>query len=84
MSTTITYKDNLLTTVDNSIKILRTAGKYLEGDIVVADITANKSQGNKNDPIRFFDYDGTLVASYTEVPESLPEAPTHEGLIAQG
>lgn len=84
MSTTITYKDNLLTTVDNSIKILRTAGKYLEGDIVVADITANKNQGNENDPIRFFDYDGTLVASYTEVPESLPEAPTHEGLIAQG
>lgn len=84
MSTTITYKDNLLTTVDNSIKILRTAGKYLEGDIVVADITANKSQGNENDPIRFFDYDGTLVASYTEVPESLPEAPTHKGLIAQG
>ena len=83
MSTTITYKDNLLTTVDNSIKVLRTAGKYLEGDIVVADITA-KSQGNENDPIRFFDYDGTLVASYTEVPESLPEAPTHEGLIAQG
>lgn len=36
--------------------------------------------GNMSDPIRFFDYDGTLVASYTAVPASLPSVPTHTGL----
>lgn len=33
-----------------------------------------------DDPIRFFDYDGTLVASYSTVPESLPSVPSHSGL----
>ena len=36
--------------------------------------------GDMDDPIRFFDYDGTLVASYTSVPSSLPSVPTHTGL----
>ena len=36
--------------------------------------------GNMSDPIRFFDYDGTLVASYTSVPSVLPSVPTHSGL----
>ena len=38
------------------------------------------SSGDMSDPIRFFDYDGTLVASYTAVPASLPSVPTHTGL----
>ena len=33
-----------------------------------------------DDPIRFFDYDGELVASYSSVPASLPSVPTHNGL----
>lgn len=36
--------------------------------------------GNMSDPIRFFDYDGTLVASYSSVPASLPSVPTHDKL----
>lgn len=36
--------------------------------------------GNMSDPIRFFDYDGTLVASYTAVPSELPAVPTHDKL----
>ena len=36
--------------------------------------------GDMSDPIRFFGYDGTLVASYTAVPGSLPSVPTHTGL----
>lgn len=36
--------------------------------------------GNMSDPIRFFDYDGTLVASYSSVPASLPSVPSHTGL----
>ena len=39
------------------------------------------SSANIDDPIRFFDYDGTLVASYTSVPSSLPSVPTHTGLM---
>ena len=35
---------------------------------------------NRSNPIRFFDYDGTLVASYTSVPDSLPNVPTHDKL----
>lgn len=82
MSATVTYKGNTLTTVNNNTKTLKTAGKYMEDDIVLVDTTAEESQ--ENNPIRFFDYDGTIVASYTEVPESLPLNPTHEGLTAQG
>lgn len=37
--------------------------------------------GSMSDPIRFFDYDGTLVASYSAVPSELPDVPTHEGLV---
>ena len=36
--------------------------------------------GDMSDPIRFFDYDGTLVASYSSVPASLPSVPSHTGL----
>ena len=36
--------------------------------------------GDMTDPIRFFDYDGTLVASYSSVPASLPSVPSHTGL----
>lgn len=36
--------------------------------------------GSLSDPIRFFDYDGTLVASYSSVPSSLPDVPTHSNL----
>ena len=36
--------------------------------------------GDIGDPIRFFDYDGTLVASYKTVPAALPSVPSHSGL----
>ena len=36
--------------------------------------------GSMSDPIRFFDYDGTLVASYSSVPSALPSVPTHDNL----
>jgi len=38
--------------------------------------------------VNFYDYEGTIVHSYTKAEflalESLPENPTHEGLVAQG
>lgn len=40
--------------------------------------------GSVSDPIRFIDYDGSVVASYKAVPESLPDNPQHDGLVSQG
>lgn len=39
MSTTVTYKGNTLTTVTNQTRVLGTAGKWLEGDITLVDVT---------------------------------------------
>lgn len=39
MSTTVTYKGQTLTTVENQTRTLQTAGKYLEGDIILTDET---------------------------------------------
>lgn len=47
-----------------------------------------QSSGSENDDVRFFDYDGTLIKSYSADEfvslESLPENPIHEGLTSQG
>ena len=109
MSTTVTYKGSTLTTAENQTRTLKTAGKYMEDDITIVDVTESgtgniyqdqngylvlEDQGgngsssgggssrNMSDPIRFFDYDGTLVASYSSVPASLPSVPTHAGLTS--
>ena len=39
MSTIVTYKGNTLTTVSNNTKTLKTAGKYMEGDVVLTDVS---------------------------------------------
>ena len=41
MSTTVTYKGNTLATVSNNTKTLKTAGKYMEGDVVLTDVSAS-------------------------------------------
>ena len=41
MSTTVTYKGNTLATVSNNVKTLKTAGKYMEGDVVLTDVSAS-------------------------------------------
>ena len=47
---------------------------------VTVNVSGGSSGGDMSDPIRFFDYDGTLVASYSSVPVSLPSVPTHDKL----
>lgn len=37
MSTTVTYKGSTLTTVSNQTRTLKTAGKYMEGDVILTD-----------------------------------------------
>ena len=39
MSTTVTYKGSTLTTAENQTRTLNTAGKYMEGDIIITDVT---------------------------------------------
>lgn len=41
MSTTVTYKGNTLTTATNQTRTLQTAGKYLEDDITITDVTSS-------------------------------------------
>lgn len=40
MSTTVTYKNNTLTTVNNATKTLKTAGKYMEDDVILTDMNS--------------------------------------------
>ena len=43
MSTTVTYKGNTITTATNQTRVLTTAGKYLEDDITLVDVTSGGS-----------------------------------------
>lgn len=44
MATSITYKGSELASFSNNMKTLKTAGKYLEGDIVVANTITTQSK----------------------------------------
>ena len=46
MSTTVTYKGSTLTTVNNQTRTLKTAGKYMEGDIILTDVGIDAIDGN--------------------------------------
>ncbi len=46
MSTTVTYKGDTLTTVNNATKTLKTAGKYMEGDVILIDVTEEYIDGD--------------------------------------
>lgn len=41
MSTTVTYKGSTLTTVDNQTHTLKTAGKYMEDDVILTDVSSS-------------------------------------------
>lgn len=70
MSTTVTYKDNTLTTVNNATKTLKTAGKYMEDDITLVDTSTPSLQSKSATPIESAQtitadsgYDGLLSVS---------------------
>lgn len=46
MSTTVTYKGSTLTTVNNQTRTLKTAGKYMEGDVVLTDSSIDAVDGD--------------------------------------
>lgn len=45
MSTTVTYKGNTIANVNNNTKTLKTAGKYMEDDVTLVDVTSGGSSG---------------------------------------
>lgn len=45
MSATVTYKGNTLTTAENQTRTLLTAGKYLEDNITITDVTSGGGGG---------------------------------------
>ena len=45
MSSTINYKGAVLTTADNQTRILKTAGKYLEDDLTLVDVSSGGGGG---------------------------------------
>lgn len=66
-------------------KRLKTGGKYCPADIVV---TAEGRMPVEEKDVNFYDYDGTLLYSYTlaeaQALTELPPLPTRQGLICQG
>jgi len=60
MSTTVTYKGSTLTTVNNQTRTLKTAGKYMEGDVILTDVTESGSGGYVTQ-----DQDGFIVLPST-------------------
>ena len=43
MATTVSYQNNTIATVNNNTKTLKTAGKYMEADVVLTDVTSSGS-----------------------------------------
>lgn len=87
---TLTYKgQNILELSESGNKTIKTAGKYCEDNF---NLQYTRPGGgtvvDRNDAVRFFDYDGTLLYSYTAQEflalESMPSNPSHSGLTARG
>lgn len=88
---TISYKGNTISELNESgNKTLKTRGKYCEDDINIKYVksSSGSSEVCTVSDVNFYDYDGTLLHAYTleeaQQLTSLPELPTHEGLICQG
>ena len=69
---------------------LLTAGKYCDRNILVTATSGGGGGGTSASPsdVNFYDYDGTLLYSYTiseaNLLTELPQPPTHDGLTFQG
>ncbi len=84
-------QDTTMTEIANAIRGKRgISDRMLPGEMAeeIGKISTSGSSGDEYKPIRFYDYDGTLLYSYTfeelDQLEALPAFPTHEGLIGEG
>lgn len=70
MSTTVTYKGNTLTTAENQTRVLKTAGKYMEDDVTIVDVTS----GGSGDGYVWQDQDGYVHLSDEQGTQTIVEA----------
>lgn len=97
MAKTLSVKDSSLTAVADSIRKKTGKSEKLTFPAeFVSEIEGITTGGGGSTPaveiqpsdVNFFDYDGTLIASYTEAQAKtltkLPEPPAHAGLVFQG
>lgn len=66
MSTTVTYKGQTLTTVENQTKTLQTAGTWVEGDFTLTDVT----QGGESYETEFLELKNIIEGNVTEIDNS--------------
>lgn len=79
MSTTVTYKGNTLTTAVNQTKTLKTAGKYMEDDVVITDVSSSGSAVVVEDTL---DSHGGIIREITAV--SLDGITVRADVLGQG
>lgn len=72
--------DLIASNIKKDVNILGVVGTYEGG--------GSGGGGNVDDPVKFYDYDGTLLYSYTKTQfnnlSAMPRNPSHTGLTAQG
>ena len=86
---TLTYKgQNILELSESGNKTIKTAGKYCEADVLLSYVKSGVGEADYRKAVKFFDYDGTLVYSFTAdeflALTAMPANPYHAGLTAQG
>ena len=69
MSTTVTYKGETLTTVENATKTLQTAGKYCEDDFTLTDVSGGGGAAKTVD----------ISLSYSQNPAGFVSFTVYEG-----
>lgn len=82
MSSTVTYKGNTLTTVNNQTRVLNTRGTWLEDDITIVDVTSPSVSGSAISVVDTTDSKGGTVRTITSVDISDTTAVASD--VAQG
>lgn len=78
MSTTVTYKGQTLTTVENQTKTLNTAGTWVEGDFTLTDVT----QGGESYEAEFLELKAIIEGTVNSIDNSTIEE-FAEGIVYQ-
>lgn len=89
----VLVEHNTLSAIADSIREKKGSGEKMKPAMMPDAIRSIPSGGGGKEadeslPVRFFDYDGTLLYSYSltalQQMEELPELPSHDGLVCEG